>query len=564
MPFRDMFIQDLLPLTDGFWSNFSYTHSPVQQITAERLADWVKTELLGGSPFETEKVPVPLKWDNTPGLDELQYVGYTRRQLCYIVAKILIGSDTLKFQNGLKAFLDSKGPKGCIPRADGFGRSFWTLLASCYADPTLGSGQGPMIVISKGSQQVVSAELLQGGSQAYKLSAAKLKICRYDDGSDGSPLPGMAMVNASRCQAGGDFMSADTAGGQAMQVMTQGLLGGRLLGMNCNFGGGQSEHMAFVMPEVAALSFFLSDANSTDPQIHTPVWVVGARPLFDMRDATIWSTPNPRPFQAVLFSSDLVKLQLGTRTIQVSNSKPVVAFSAETEEKFGDLLSREEVKLARTNRLGTQRNSSKAGALSFGNKVLMYYRGMSLATHRPEIAPLLKKVVKSVGVGPWGAGLSFGDSTLGFLAMWIGHAAAAGTWEEEIPDLEYYIYSSFVENPSNQCLVHSNRNCQKCISQCHEKHSTNTYWLPHKAFLLRDNNPCLTGKWHECSMHGIEHVHWNWRDASAGHLWQEVAYMIWKHRKKSDRSIFDELMEFTVSRATQKLSPIFPKAEVYS
>ena len=40
--------------------------------------------------------------------------------------------------------------------------------------------------------------------------------------------------------------------------------------------------------------------------------------------------------------------------------------------------------------------------------------------------PRLKKVVKSVGVGHWGAGLSFGDSTLGFLAMWIGHAAAAG------------------------------------------------------------------------------------------------------------------------------------------
>ena len=38
-------------------------------------------------------------------------------------------------------------------------------------------------------------------------------------------------------------------------------------------------------------------------------------------------------------------------------------------------------------------------------------------------------MVKSVGVGPWGAGLSFGDSTLGFLAAWIGHAAAAG-WPE--------------------------------------------------------------------------------------------------------------------------------------
>jgi hypothetical protein len=34
------------------------------------------------------------------------------------------------------------------------------------------------------------------------------------------------------------------------------------------------------------------------------------------------------------------------------------------------------------------------------------------------------------------------------------HVVFEGTWEEKIPDLEYYIYSSFVENPSNQCLAH--------------------------------------------------------------------------------------------------------------
>lgn len=38
----------------------------------------------------------------------------------------------------------------------------------------------------------------------------------------------------------------------------------------------------------------------------------------------------------------------------------------------------------------------------------------------------LKTVVKSIGIGPWGAGLSFGDSSLSFFAIWIGHAAAAG------------------------------------------------------------------------------------------------------------------------------------------
>ena len=35
-------------------------------------------------------------------------------------------------------------------------------------------------------------------------------------------------------------------------------------------------------------------------------------------------------------------------------------------------------------------------------------------------------MVKSVGIGPWSAGLSFGDSTLSFIALWIGQAVVAG------------------------------------------------------------------------------------------------------------------------------------------
>lgn len=38
-------------------------------------------------------------------------------------------------------------------------------------------------------------------------------------------------------------------GGQALQVLTQRFLGGHLFGVDCAFGGGQSEHVAFVMPD---------------------------------------------------------------------------------------------------------------------------------------------------------------------------------------------------------------------------------------------------------------------------------------------------------------------------
>ena len=113
---------------------------------------------------------------------------------------------------------------------------------------------------------------------------------------------------AARCQAkkegqGKDFMSSESGTGQAMQVMTQKKLGGQLYEKNCDYGGGQSEHVAFYMPEVAALSMFLS--TSELPQVDTPVWVLGARPLFDLVDGTAWSVPLQKPFKQARFTSDL-------------------------------------------------------------------------------------------------------------------------------------------------------------------------------------------------------------------------------------------------------------------
>ncbi len=80
---------------------------------------------------------------------------------------------------------------------------------------------------------------------------------------DRRPLSGLAPVDPSRCrpkrngQSGIDFMTANgEGGGQALQVMTQRFLGGHLFGVDCSFGGGQSEHVAFVMPDTGRLFFF--------------------------------------------------------------------------------------------------------------------------------------------------------------------------------------------------------------------------------------------------------------------------------------------------------------------
>ena len=36
---------------------------------------------------------------------------------------------------------------------------------------------------------------------------------------------------------------------------------------------------------------------------------------------------------------------------------------------------------------------------------------------------------------------------------------------QDLP-LDYYIYSSFTENPSNQCLVHAGAECKACLAAC--------------------------------------------------------------------------------------------------
>ena len=47
--------------------------------------------------------------------------------------------------------------------------------------------------------------------------------------------------------------------------------------------------------------------------------------------------------------------------------------------------------------------------------------------------------------------------------VWFG-AERLGFWKD-MP-LDYYVYSSFTENPSNQCLVHAKAACSACLAAC--------------------------------------------------------------------------------------------------
>ena len=233
--------------------------------------------------------------------------------------------------------------------------------------------------------QVSDKDLLQGVSLSYDLSLAKLRACRFADGGSREfagvalvckhaghsqlfpdranmqeiklrPMPwplrnaGVPPVPGQWCGPQVDFMSERGGYGQAAQVMTQKLVGGHLFGISCGLGGGQSERMAFHMPELAALAFFLSRSDWSDPQLQNPTIVLGARIVLDGLDGTAHATDYTLNSK-VPMTSDLVEVQLASQSVKVSSSKPIIAFSAESQDVLGVSLNYDEMQSARVNRL---------------------------------------------------------------------------------------------------------------------------------------------------------------------------------------------------------------------
>merc|ERR1719157_484195 len=177
--------------------------------------------------------------------------------------------------------------------------------------------------------------------------------------------------------------------------------------------------------------------------------------------------------------SDLVNVEVAGSTHAISSSRPFLVFMSESQGYFGE--SREEMQQARHNRLPLQRDMGHGNA-AFEKQVRAWYRSVALTSYAPEVQPALKTVVQSIGAGPWLAGLWFGDSQVGILAMLLGQAIAAGTWGQTL-NLDYYIYSDFTENPGNQCFVLSKDACVECMNRCHNHQPhRHSYWLPASAF----------------------------------------------------------------------------------
>eukprot|EP00966_Prymnesium_polylepis_P152953 3533535-Prymnesium_polylepis.1 len=225
-----------------------------------------------------------------------------------------------------------------------------------------------------------------------------------------------------------------------------------------------------------ALVFFLSQSQPSPgkgehPQLCVPLFVLGARSVFTGLDGTARFSLAAVPDPQLPLHSDLVRVELDGELHDVSDSQPFLAFQSHNQGFLGFPEYAEDLQLARRNRHPDQRVADSTSRFAFERQVQSWYTGASLTSYHPAVRRTLQQVVTSVGSGPWMAGLWFGDSQLGFLAAWIGHALAQATWRDSpaasgaastdaaaLP-LDYYLYSMFTVDPANQCFVLPEAEC---------------------------------------------------------------------------------------------------------
>lgn len=485
--------------------------------SVDDVAAWLKTFIENDKPFGdlgNKDVLVPWPEQDDDQLGHGGWVAYSRRQLCHITAKSFFGAETPGYNSGLRRLM-----KMC-PRKGDFRKAFASLLAACSADPTLANGgQGPILLTAKANVAPSVQEVKdKATAESVQMSSAGLRVCDYDTGA--GPLENVDPVPAEGCQPrpydapGVDFMIGGLKG-QATQDISASWFGGYLFDAGaCGLGGGQDERLSVYFPEVTVLAYFLSQSHPF-PQLRQPARFLGARNFFKTLDGTA-RFDSSMELVDVPLDNDLVEVPLAGATYKISSSRPFVVFMSESQAFFEE--SMVNLHLARRNRLPAQRDMG-TGKWSFEKQVRAWYRSMALTSYDEDVQPALTSLVSSLGAGPWLAGLWWGDSQLGFLAVWLGQALAATTWNAPLP-LDYYIYSDFTENPGNQCYVLPGAACEECIRRCADPDPPKSaYWMPDNAYFQW--RPCVPDK-SVCGAKGISDIVAAYGSGSVMDLWQAI------------------------------------------
>eukprot|EP00930_Biecheleria_cincta_P043040 TRINITY_DN29598_c0_g1_i1.p1 TRINITY_DN29598_c0_g1~~TRINITY_DN29598_c0_g1_i1.p1 ORF type:complete len:661 (+),score=104.59 TRINITY_DN29598_c0_g1_i1:178-2160(+) len=538
------------------------------EATASSVSAYTRELLTGPSPFGGSRGTVKIPAGGPGTSDQLkwgEYVAYTRRQVCYIAANIVAGSTACDYDSGLTKLIPPNKCQSSIHKS-GFNRALIGLLAACSVDPTMAGGaQGPLLVVAKSTAELDKApDFSSEAARRTSMRDAELRTCRFRDavGSQHDTLPGLNKTPSSAChvETSTDFMrETNSMQGQVVVDITAAWIGGYILAAGgCgDFNGGQDERLMTFMPEVMVLSFFMSQTaspvDSAGVSLLIPAYIIGARKVFAGLDGTSrdagpdFNAGRPHINAAMPMTSDLVSVQVNGVTRNISGMSPFLGFQSINQNSgLG-----KDVPPARLNRNPLQVLTT--GEYSFANQIKAFYNAVSLSSWHPDVRGMLETMVVSIGTGPWGSGVWWGNSQLFFIVMWMGHALAAQTWGKNLP-LDYYIYSSFTENPSNQCLVHSREDCESCLRAC--DNAGNPFpgpdqryccmepgkpWIPSPGLFA--GKACIPPSYagSVCGANGLAQFVERYRGVTVAELWLEVERSI-HDMDLATSTIFDKML----------------------
>lgn len=397
-------------------------------------------ELLNSDPFGTGlEVPyVDLSATGKGG----RVVAITQRQLAFLVANVMMGN-TIPMGDGLSAALrrcsGNQRPRGLL-------FSLLSLLA------------------------VLSREL-QGGSQGTMLIGTTPRTTdRAGTASDDawrSRLWSQVLRPPTLCAAPGSASSSRCgisdllAGGTPYQALTDAAgttVGGH--GRICDLTGKpQDDSLALFYGEVLAFSFFAAGNGGLIP---APFTLVGARRYMNGLEGEIslaapyWSHCGYIPEsnwlnQEITNPHVIVDVSLAGHRVPVVADAFVALSSTRTDDRFNSSTAF----AAAGNAFGD--DGSNVSLRRLDEDLSRWYQAHEPSMHNEAVEDALRKAVRRIGTGPWGAGRHRGDSQLYFLVVWLATSLLEGV------SLDYYIYSRFCEDPGGQCLLLEHESCAVCI-----------------------------------------------------------------------------------------------------
>lgn len=434
-----------------------------ESVTWSRISGFLKALLMDDTTFgSATEIPFMCLSPPCQGHAKPNYVAMSQKQVAYLLANAFLGNTPqggsapgteFSTLTGHIHYCEKHLCKACCQASDPhhvvgyFEHQLYNIL-SLFASLAVELGDGTTGPLKDGQTIVYAApqEKLPAVPLSPTTKFSPASVCYYNskmrwltDNSDSS-MPaewcGAPLTGDVERKWGSDFMSGHHPGEAIVDIAGSTLGGGQLC-----YPGMQDESLTQYYPELLPHVFFC------DGLCLQPLTFLGARryknfvaaaPLHGSGNLDIY-TPDLLNHEPVLETASF-QLPSGPRSAYQQSYVLVASSDCAGEPCESNLMFR-------SNACGAQRGSSFGGGVSRAEQdTAVLWHALAKEFYHPDLSSGWDDVAKSVGTGPWGAGVWWGDSALNFLIAWQATSLTGKPFH-------YYLYNNFIENPGNQCFT---------------------------------------------------------------------------------------------------------------